>query len=321
MKLSELLEKLRNPALRTGQAYVEGPGPIRAFLQHIQYAVPSGHADGLGLDNGFDEGDGGAGVELPILRPFLLELSSSKLSAIDRLQDSAWVRSCFLGAASTDTGQCVALLARVNALKSLKFCATAPQLRLIDASHNYLTNTQGAAACAAHLRLLDVSGNLLRSLSFGGAAMARLTVLRASHNKIATVEGLAACSSLRELDLSHNALVGDIAEGLFPVGVACKVLCVFAHPLSDAFVLRSWGHVAIESSPKQVTYVHTRAQGLGVSSVFQEFCPMRQKALVIVDLPTCTPLPVRLCAWRACLHVCVRVPYVHTWVGCHCRCR
>ena len=39
----------------------------------------------------------------------------------------------------------------------------------------------------------------------------------AGHNKISSLQGLAACLNLRDLDLSHNRLCGDIEERLLPV--------------------------------------------------------------------------------------------------------
>jgi len=39
----------------------------------------------------------------------------------------------------------------------------------------------------------------------------------AGHNKITRLDGLDECENLKELDLSHNRLKGDIEEWTFPV--------------------------------------------------------------------------------------------------------
>ena len=207
MKLSDLLQKLsHDPSLCTGQSYVEGGEDIAQFLDKLQYKVHgqlkvgfSGKRIKAGNNSGCNEANSLNSIldldvkeddKLPI--PFLLEISSSKVHEVDKLQDGAWVRSCFGQQDSKATSKaakpkgkghkstCLALLARINGLKTMDFCGQVPHVQVIDISHNYLASVQGAAACSGSLRYLDCSGNSLREVSFGPPSMQCLTVLRLS---------------------------------------------------------------------------------------------------------------------------------------------
>eukprot|EP00750_Incisomonas_marina_P014617 INCI17696.2.p1 GENE.INCI17696.2~~INCI17696.2.p1 ORF type:complete len:390 (+),score=77.14 INCI17696.2:203-1372(+) len=237
MKLSDLLQKLNNdPTLRSGQQYVQGIERIQELLTQLHYDGWDKYGSlGLKKHNKAREGQSKKGendestqnsqgettasTDTSVQAPFALSVCSSKLQRIDRLGDGGWIRSCFpAGAHDRETPHCVALLARINDIQDLDFCSSSPELRLLDVSHNYLVNLEGAGHCT-RLRHLDCSGNILRRVSFGEKTLSNLTILRLSHNKISSLQGLAACLNLRDLDLSHNRLCGDIEERLLPASL------------------------------------------------------------------------------------------------------
>ena len=193
MRLSDLLAKIKaDTSLRTGQQFTQGCAEIVNLLERLQFLDASKYG-GLGMGES-KIGDGkerragstdGDSVEdnadvRPVKNPFALEVSSSKVHVIDKLDDGAFVKGCF-NAASTTTHasaspQCTVLLARINELTELEFCASLPELRFLDVSHNYLTSIDGIAH-SAQLRYADCSGNLLRRIDFSKAAPASIRVL------------------------------------------------------------------------------------------------------------------------------------------------
>lgn len=199
MKLSDLLHKLNNDSsLRSGQQYVQGIEGIEGLLTQLHYDGWDKYG-GLGIKKNNTakkdqrkggESDGSSqnsegetaspSTDAPVQAPFALSVCSSKLQRIDRLGDGGWVRSCFpAGAHGREPPHCVVLLARINDIQDLDFCSSSPELRLLDVSHNYLVDIEGAGHCT-RLRHLDCSGNLLRRVSFGEKTVSNLTILRLS---------------------------------------------------------------------------------------------------------------------------------------------
>lgn len=81
-------------------------------------------------------------------------------------------------------------------------------LQRLDLSHNALTSLPDALGQLSALRLVDLSHNRLPSVPACVWAWRGLEVLNLSHNRLAALPEarMAAESTLRELDVSHNHL-------------------------------------------------------------------------------------------------------------------
>ncbi|XP_071441558.1 serine/threonine-protein kinase 11-interacting protein isoform X2 [Hetaerina americana] len=94
-----------------------------------------------------------------------------------------------------------------NDLKTLgRALMYAPRLKLLDLSHNCLTDISALSLCAEYLEYLNVSYNRLQSIPVISHGT-KLKAIIASDNQLRDIEGLGRMPSLEHIDISNNLII------------------------------------------------------------------------------------------------------------------